>query len=269
MFKNGITPEAIPERIFQVGKIVATKEMKAAELHDLLEPASINKSDRSYFSYVKNAAMDLGVITEREDKTLELAVDKKVFDSLDNFRIYCNSVIWKDRDSLFYKMVAAFLSAQDQFLKYHNITADNVQQYIREQCKDSGSVDIKKVRGIRFWLEFLGLGYIQENSYIYFLPNMYTALKDYITLSALEKKKEYSVREFIDEIKKVSNIGFEDMGADVKLNMAISNALRVMHDRKEIEMKKNLDSKETWILFKSDVHEFGNNITHITYKGIR
>lgn len=271
MFNDGITPEAIPERIFQVGKILSSKEMNAFDLFNCLEPASLN-SDRSYFAIVKKAAIDLDVITERDDKTLELAVDKKVFSTLDNFRFYCNSVIWKDRNSLFYKMVKAFLSSQDELLKYNNITTPNVIQYVLNECGGSG-VDIKKIRGIRFWLEFLGLGYIQEKSYIYFLPNMYIALKDYVKYldleKKLEKKKEYSIREFVDLIKTVSNVAFEKMGTTLNLNLAFSNALRMMHDRKEIELKKNLDSKETWNLYKSDVHVFGNTVTHIVFKGIK
>lgn len=267
MFNDGITPEAIPERIFQVGKILSNKEMNSNELFNCLEPAFLN-NDRSYFAIVKKAAIDLGVIVEREDKTLELAVDKKVFASLDNFRFYCNSVIWKDRNSLFYKMVAAFVSSQDELLKYNNITTPNVIQYVLNECGGSG-VDIKKIRGIRFWLEFLGIGYIQEKGYIYFLPNMYIALRDYVKYLDLEKKKEYSIREFIDLIKTVSNVAFEKMGTTLNLNLAFSNALRMMHDRKEIELKKNLDSKETWNLYRSDIHVFGNTVTHIVFKGIK
>ena len=59
------------------------------------------------------------------------------------------------------------------------------------------------------------------------------------------------------------------MGNTLNLNFAFSNALRMMHDRGEIELKKNLDSKETWSMFKSDVHNFGNSVTHIVYKGIK
>ena len=148
------------------------------------------------------------------------------------------------------------------------MNAPNVIQQIQTECKDNNA-DIKRMRGIRFWLEFLGLGYIQENQYIYFLPNMYIALKDFIKWSSLEKKREYSVREFVTIIQEVSNVAFEKMGNTLNLNFAFSNALRMMHDRGEIELKKNLDSKETWSMFKSDVHNFGNSVTHIVYKGIK
>ena len=267
MFKNGITPEAIPERVYQLCKMISAKEISSEDLYNCLEPASINK-DRSYYNIVKKFAIDLELIKEKEDKKLELIVDKKVVSSLDVFRTYCNSVIWKDRDSLFYKMTTAFLSAQADLLKYNSITDATVIQYIQTECNDANA-DIKKIRGIRFWLEFLGLGYIQEKSYIYFLPNMYIALKDFVRVLPLEKKREYTVREFIDLIKTISNIAFEKMGNNLSLNLAFSNALRLMHDKGEIELKRNLDSKETWSLFKSDIHSVGNSVTHIVYKGIK
>ena len=267
MFKDGIMPEALPERVFQMCKILSNKDVKNEDLRDYLEPAALN-TDRSYYGKVKAAAIDLGLVKETEDKKLQYIADKKIVSSIDSFRLYCNSVIWKDRESLFYKMVVAFLFSQDDFLKYSNVNAPNVIQQIQTECKDNNA-DIKRMRGIRFWLEFLGLGYIQENQYIYFLPNMYIALKDFIRCSSLEKKREYSVREFIAIIQEVSNVAFEKMGNALNLNFAFSNALRMMHDRGEIELKKNLDSKETWSMFKSDVHNFGNSVTHIVYKGIK
>lgn len=49
----------------------------------------------------------------------------------------------------------------------------------------------------------------------------------------------------------------------------MSNALRQMHDRKEIVLKKNLDSKEKWNLFSDSAHEFTDEFTHIVYKGVK
>ena len=114
MFKDGIMPEALPERVFQMCKILSNKDVKNEDLRDYLEPAALN-TDRSYYGKVKAAAIDLGLVKETEDKKLQYIADKKFVSSIDNFRLYCNSVIWKDRESLFYKMVVAFLFSQDEF----------------------------------------------------------------------------------------------------------------------------------------------------------
>jgi hypothetical protein len=42
-----------------------------------------------------------------------------------------------------------------------------------------------------------------------------------------------------------------------------------MHDRKEVVLKKNLDSKEKWKLFLDSTHEFTDEFTHIVYKGVK
>ena len=49
----------------------------------------------------------------------------------------------------------------------------------------------------------------------------------------------------------------------MKLNLALSNALRLLHDEKEIILKNNLDSEEVWHLFPNEEHIFTSDITHI------
>ena len=46
----------------------------------------------------------------------------------------------------------------------------------------------------------------------------------------------------------------------------MSNALRLLHDNKEIELKKHLDSERTWHLFPNEEHEFTSDVTHIIIK---
>ena len=48
----------------------------------------------------------------------------------------------------------------------------------------------------------------------------------------------------------------------------MSNALRDMHDNKEITLKKNLDSMTRWELFEDKTHEFTKEFTHIIYRGV-
>ena len=123
--------------------------------------------------------------------------------------------------------------------------------------------------GSRFWVSFLGFGYIQEGAAMFFLPNMHIALRDFCTMSDLEKNKEYSVKEFVEKIYPYASVALQNAMDIKELNLAMSNALRQMHDEKEIVLKKNLDSKEKWRLFCDNTHEFTDEITHIVYKGVR
>ena len=104
---------------------------------------------------------------------------------------------------------------------------------------------------------------------MYFLPNMHIALQDYCELAELEKNKEYSVNEFVEKIHPYASVALESAEEKKAFNMAMSNALRQMHDRREIIIENNLDSKEKWKLYMDSTHEFIDEITHIVYKGVK
>lgn len=268
MFNNGITPEAIPERIYKFSKFVAENNLSKNELKDLFEPLCLNPNDRSYFKYVCDAAIELGLVKENNNIVV-LNVDKKIVNDIDSFRMYCNSIIWKNTESLFYKITDAFLDSNDILLKYNTITSSNVISYIQHHT-NSNIVDIKRIRGQRFWISFLGIGRIQEhNDNIYYLPNMYVALKDFIKLSNFKKNETYTFRKFMENICNIACIGFDLIKSDNRICFALSNALRTMHDSKEIELLKIPDSLETFSLFNVDIHNISNDVTHVLYKGVK
>ncbi len=269
MFSKGVTPEFIPERIYHLCKIVQDKPILDKELVNMMEPSSLNPGTK-YYPLVRSSAIELGLIEKNDDDYISYISKKEYIENLDSFRKYCNSVVWKDNDSLFNKITIAFLNSNDSWLQYGSITSINVINEIRDFTKDSNA-DNKHILGHRFWMSFLGMGYIQERDKdIYFLPNMYVALKDFIILSNFEIGKEYSVREFAERISLVSKVAFGDnVDNSKKINLALSNALRTMYDKKEIDLKRNLDSKEEWDLYESDIHAFGNKLTHIIFKGVK
>lgn len=268
MFKDGIRPESLPERIYALCKVVSEKKMTKKELANLFEPLSLNNNNQSYFNYVFNSAMELKLIDVENDIVVYLLDEKNIMD-INKFRMYCNSILWDDSESLFYKMLCAFLNSNDKFFQYSTITSPNVISYIEKYCNHKNA-DSTHILGIRFWISFLGFGYIHEfGTKIQYIPNLYIALKDFIRLSNIEIGKEYSIEEFFNTINKITNIPFVDADKKFALNFATSTALRILHDKNEIEIVRRLDSKLVWNLFKSNVHQKGNEITHIIYKGVK
>jgi len=77
------------------------------------------------------------------------------------------------------------------------------------------------------------------------------------------------VFEFVSMISNSASVALENSKETMRFNLAMSNALRQMHDNKEIVLKKVLDSKETWELYPDETHEFTDKITHILYKGVK
>ena len=98
---------------------------------------------------------------------------------------------------------------------------------------------------------------------------MHIALQDYCEFAELEKNHEYPVNDFVEKIYEYASVSLQSVKETKKFNVAMSNALRQMHDGKEIILKRNLDSKEKWSLYKDNTHEFVDEITHLVYKGVK
>lgn len=238
-------------------------------LSGILEPSKLNiaKTKTSYFRPVFETAKELGLIGCNEEKKVVFTGKKEDIKSLTAFRLFCNSVVFKDRTSEFYKIISCFLEANDEWLSYGSVTASD--EVIKLLFNETGisSVRLEKdvILGVRFWINFLGFGFFQEQDKV-FLPNMYTALKDFMLLGNIEKGKEYSVEEFLDNLHSGSAVSLKNARTSLTLNLAMSNALRLLHDNKEIELKKHLDSEKIWHLFPNEDHEFTSDITHIIIK---
>ena len=267
MFDDNIRVEPIPERVFELCKLVSRKSEKESYFRNLMEPESINTSSTVYFGIVRDVAIELGIIKKTGD-SLEFVADKSVIKNLNSFRRYCNSLVWKRKDTYFYKIAKCFVESNDAWLQYSTLTDVNITKEVREKTGIS-NVQSVYMLGSRFWISFLGFGYIQEAANMNFLPNMYIALKDFILLSDFEKGKEYTVSEFLSKIMDISSVAIEDGIQNKTLNLAISNALRQLHDSKEITLAHHLDSKEVWHLFVNNSHQFVSDVTHLTYKGVK
>ncbi len=270
MFFSSIKTEPIPERVFSISKIVLEKgPIDEKELENILVPPKLNTAKTSYFRPVFETAKELGFIGNDAEKKVIFMGDKENIVSLSSFRRYCNSKVFSDTSTEFYKIISCFLAANDEWLGYGSVTtsAEVIRQISAETSIPSLKLEKDVILGIRFWINFLGFGFFQEQAKV-FLPNMYTALNDFMVLGNIEKDKEYTVEEFIDALHNGSAVALKNARVSQRLNLAMSNALRFMHDNKEIELKKHLDSEKTWHLFPNEEHEFTSEITHIIIKKV-
>ena len=267
MFDNNIRVEPIPERVYELCKLVSKKSDKETAFRSVMEPNSINKTSTVYFGIIRDVAIELGII-EKNGENLEYIADKSIVKDLVSFRRFCNSIVWRKTDTYFYKICKCFLDSNDNWLKYSTLTNVNITTEVRDK---TGIENLQNyMLGVRFWISFLGFGYIQENgSSMNFLPNMYMAIKDFIVLANLEKNKEYTLTEFLNLIMNICSVAIESEFSNKSMNLALSNALRQLHDNKEIILSHHLDSKEVWHLFNNNSHQFVSDVTHLTYKGVK
>lgn len=268
MFNDNLKTEAIPERIYELLRLISEESLLNKEAKEKFSPSGINESNTSYYPTIRNVCIDELKLIKNTDNKLSYIGDKEIICTIDSFRRYCNKVVYDNKDSYFFKIISCFLESNDEWLKYKRLTDANVLRYIRDNT--GINIDPKMINAIRFWISFLGFGYIQEDSNImYFLPNMHIALQDFCENSILEKDKEYTIGEFIENIFNNASVALNKSINTHEFNLAMSNALRQMHDQKEIILKRNLDSKEIWKLYRDEYHEFNEDITHIIFKGVK
>lgn len=78
--------------------------------------------------------------------------------------------------------------------------------------------DAVAMRAWRFWASFLGFGYLQD---MFIIPNACVFLEDVILSADLEKKKMYTVSEFVNAISPMANIIIPDAVISILWALAI------------------------------------------------
>ena len=265
MFRDRMFTEAIPERVYALCCALKAGIVEKDMLRDVLEKIYIQDGKETsslYFNNVYNAAIELDLVKE-DNKKCELLVDKKVLASIDDFRKHVMPIIIYKKDSLFYKVSATMLAANEKVLEYDSFTGDTWYK-LQQQANDKIDLDPKKdMLAWRFWATFIGLGMLHRSV---FLPNMYINLKDAIELSILEKNKEYTANEFFEKIYQYISEAIDLQGEDKHLNLGLSNGLRMLHDTGVIEMKYKMDASNVWYLYVMEAHDIATELSHITIR---
>ena len=262
MFQGRIETMPIPERVFELCKITAESPAPLADIREKLEPSQMTDSATAYFGSILTAAKELKLIEQTEDDKLIYCGDRKMLQKISSFRRYCNSVVFQDQSTTFYQIAVRFLDSNLEWLRFSSLTSEDVMDDLRKNTAIEKVIQ-DDLRGIRFWMSFLGFGLIFEKGSIVFLPNMYTALKDFLSMAKLEKKHEYTMSEFCEALMPYAHVALHGVAESHTLNYAMSAALRMMNDAKEIELRRNPDSQEVWNLYPQEDHAFISEVTHI------
>ncbi len=263
MFVGNMVTEAIPARVYALYKILeAKKGISRSELQGLMEPKDLCEGKTSYFSAVIRAAEELKII-ENKDNTISLLDDKGKFNTIGDFRKYVISYLPDLEESQFWRCTNIIVNMNDSIFKYGALSDSNMLNYLSSQIGET--VKAPMILGWRFWAQFLGFGVVNEMT---FLPNAYVYVKDVLRLMELEKKQEYSMSDFMARFMQYGRIMLSPSTSDKNLNIAMSNALRELHDNGEIVLKYRNDQETKWILYPSK-ELFNQPISSILYKGVK
>ena len=230
MFREKMVTPAIPERVYVLCKIVEKGPISSSELKEKMEPAELNAdTSTAYFPDYRTAAEELGLIIT-SDNMISLAVDPSVIESRQTMRKYVNGVLRKFSDGQFYQVTHAYYMLGADALK----TEKNLSNLGPVMSELTGQkVDAMAMRAWRFWVSYLGLGYLQEM----FMISPYCGI-------------------IMDENQK-----------NHRLSYGMSNGLRTLHDAGILKMEHFLDQKDIWTLYPLKAHPIRDTVTNITIGG--
>ena len=144
-----IKPETSPERIYLLCKTIENGNNNIDEMSEILSPYI---SEKNYVSEVINLAAEIGVIIKDDEKIKN--IDGLQLDSLEEFAYYLVNYLYSDND--FVNTIKVILMNQDEF---SNIVFDEFLTKLQNKI-ENGHFSKEYVLGLRFWIEFLGFGFV-------------------------------------------------------------------------------------------------------------
>ena len=257
MFQNKMVTPATPERVFALCKLIEKQPMTSSELKERFEPSFLEQKT-AYFSDYRTAAEELHLISTI-DNTISLAVSPESVANIQSMRQYINGILSEFSEGQFYRVTAEYFAMGKKVLEgEQNIV--NLASQLRQNL-NMPSIDAPAMRAWRFWVSFLGFGYLQN---MFFIPNPGVFLWDIIQKIDYNKNQLYSFSEFMDKIQSLCSIILGDDYSSKQLNYGFSNGLRMLHDNKKIKLEHILDQSDIWSLYPLSAHSITGTVTNIT-----
>jgi hypothetical protein len=229
----------------------------ASEVREKMEPSALTGESQVYFGDYRTAAEELGLVTV-SDQMLSLAVDREHIASFSAMRRYANTKLRSYPDGQFSKVTQAYFDLSAAVLSGEkNLAGLGPMMTTLTQMQ----VDSTAMRAWRFWVTFLGFGYLHD---MFFIPNAKVFLEDTLHNLKLPKGSMYSFSEFINIISHYAQIV---IGSDItmrRLNYGFSNGLRTLHDNETIKLEHVMDSNDIWNLYPLKVHSISSTVTNVT-----
>ena len=226
-----------------------------------MEPKEIYEGT-SYFSTILKTAIELKLVDVQDNYVTAIVPEEKL-KTIEDLRMYIISKLDNYEEEQFYKCTNAIVNLDEKIYKYRSISDNEMLNYLSQ--KSNQQITAPMARGWRFWAQFLGFGYMKG---FVFLPNAYIFVKDVIKLMELEKKKEYQIDDFMTRFNQYGKILSSNSKNEKNLNIALSSALRQLHENGEISLKYVSDKGSKWILYPSK-ESFNDPIGAIIYKGVK
>lgn len=135
---------------------------------------------------------------------------------------------------------------------------------ILNEMNDGLGLKEVNMRAWRFWATFLGFGYLHD---MFFMPNAAVYIECCIRNSSIKTGEKYTMSQFIGLLHPYIDICMKNSDeAERKMNFALSNAFRTLHDLGKLELIYVNDREDEWNLYEMNLHPI-TTVTDIIYKG--
>lgn len=241
MFKSnpdGMRMEPTPERVLSVCRLIAHKSMTRDEVRTAMTLGSNDDKQLDQIDKSIRVALEELSILDSKDNRLVLAVDPAVVGAVSSFRRYVSNKVFGLKDTTFY-MFSKWLITQNERI-FTLKSWEGMAKTCSSEIKELSALNENAVLGWRFWAAFLGLGYLSGTMII---PNMKLRLQDILATSFLER---FKYNETISATDFIAWLGgkLPEVSMSGNLPLALSAALRTLHDLDLIKLETWRDSKQ-------------------------
>lgn len=262
MFTGNMVTEAIPARVYSLYRITTSKkDITKTDVQKQMEPEGIYEGN-SRFAAILKAATELKLV-EVQDNIIVPLVNKDQIKCMEDFRLFAISKLNSFEGEQFHNVTNFVVNMNEEIYKYSSISNADFLKIVSENVYQQ--INETMIRAWRFWAQFLGFGYMNN---MVFLPNSYIYVKNVLRLMELEKMKEYKIDDFMTQFSQYGKILSNNLQPERNMNIALSSALRELHDNGTIELKYRSDVENRWILFPS-IESFNEQVASIIYKGVK
>ena len=169
-------PEPTPERVYAIIQYLLRKEhAKRDELYQWFCRPHPNEDMMDIFNPTIEVCKELGILREEESE-MRILVSPEIIDTIDNFRYYTAQVVFKRPSGLFYNTTQAYMDKSSQVR--HAVNLDEIYRLLRGYNSVTEHLTDNDIKGWRFWLAFLGLGYLSGSQQNIIIPNAYRRVRE-------------------------------------------------------------------------------------------
>lgn len=259
MFKvnpDNMRMEPTPERVLSVCRLIAHKSMTRDEIYEAMT-LGLNDSTDQIRRSIDVALEELSLIKE-EAGSLMLAVDPAVLSSPTSFRRYVSSRVFSAKDTTFYLFTKWVIAQNERIFSLKSW--EGMAKTCGSEIKELSQMNENAGLGWRFWVSFLGLGYLSGSMII---PNMKLRLEDILATTYTEKFK-FNETILAQDFMLWLSTKMPEVEIGNKLPLALSAGLRTLHEVGLIKLETWSDS--TPIMLHYVDGDPINSFTHISVK---